>query len=71
MQTRSGFISEEQLVNAARRHIRESSKALKVDVRTRTEVKAPGGVPDMVMFRKIDRSVHYVITVEFKLRDWR
>jgi hypothetical protein len=37
----------------------------------RHEVRAPGGIPDLVFFLSKNDSLDYVITVEFKLSDWR
>ncbi len=38
---------------------------------TQPEVRAPGGVPDYIVYRSIDNSIHYLIAVEFKLKNWR
>lgn len=66
-----GFKSEAQMVHCGRRLIRQALKGLEVSVRTRYEVPAPGGVPDLVIFSKQRSTVLYVVTVEFKLRHWR
>jgi hypothetical protein len=67
----NGFRSEAELVRRGRRLIREALHSLQRDVRTRYEVPAPGGVPDLVIFSKKGQAVQYVVTVEFKLGDWR
>lgn len=37
----------------------------------KAEVRAPGGVPDYVLYRYLHTSVHYVVAIEFKLSNWR
>lgn len=37
---------------------------------TQSEVRAPGGIPDYVIYRSIDNSIHYLIAIEFKLKNW-
>jgi hypothetical protein len=66
-----GFRSEAELVRRGRRLIRQALRNLEKDVRTRYEVPAPGGVPDLVIFSKNGQAVRYVVTVEFKLGDWQ
>lgn len=65
------FASEAQLVRLGRRLMRAALRDARGPVRTRSEVPAPGGIPDLVVFAHRGRQLHYVITVEFKLRDWR
>src|SRR5699024_8837782 len=38
---------------------------------TKPEVRAPGGVPDYIVYRSVNNSIHYLIAVEFKLKNWR
>jgi hypothetical protein len=66
-----GFRSEAELVRRGRRLIKEALRSLETDVRTRYEVPVPGGVPDLVIFSKKGQAVQYVVTIEFKLGDWR
>jgi hypothetical protein len=66
-----GFRSEAELVQRGRRLIRRAVRSIEGEVRTRYEVPAPGGVPDLVIFSKEGRAVQYVVTVEFKLGNWR
>jgi hypothetical protein len=42
-----------------------------VNTKTRSEVAAPGGVPDLTLYIKHGRAVRYVVTFEFKLANWR
>ncbi len=70
-QTASGFQSEAALVQKGRRLIRGALRNVDGQVRTRYELPAPGAVPDLVIFSKSSNEVQYVITVEFKLSDWR
>ena len=65
------FASEAQLVRSGRRLVRAALRDVRGTIRTRYEVPAPGGVPDLVMFVHDGRQVYYVVTMEFKLRDWR
>ena len=65
------FTSEEQLARSSRRIIRAALTRLEGSIRTRNEVPAPGSVPDLVIFAGYRSDVRYVISVEFKLRDWR
>lgn len=37
---------------------------------TQSEVRAPGGIPDYVIYRSIEDSIHYLIAIEFKLKNW-
>jgi len=67
----NSFQSEAELVQRGRRLIKEAVRSLEQDVRTRYEVPAPGGVPDLVIFSRKGQAVQYVVTVEFKLYDWR
>ena len=67
----AGFKSEAELVRRGRRLIRGAAQSLGKKIRTRYEVSAPGGVPDLVVFSRQRQSVQYVVTVEFKLSDWR
>ncbi len=65
------FASEAQLVRSGRRLVRAALRDARGLIRTRYEVAAPGGVPDLVVFACRRRQLHYVITMEFKLRNWR
>lgn len=65
------FASEAQLVRTGRRLVRAALRDIGGPIRTRYEVPAPGGIPDLVMFAYRRRQLYYVVTIEFKLRDWR
>lgn len=65
------FASERQLVRVGRRAIRESVRDMGLSVRCLYEVRAPGGIPDLVMLALGACSLCYVVTVEFKLNDWQ
>ena len=41
------------------------------DLHVKAEVRAPGGVPDYVLYRYVPDTMHYLIAVEFKLANWR
>lgn len=67
-----GFSSESQLVRQGRRLIRQVLAAVGDSAtRARYEVTAPGSVPDLVLFSRKGRSVQYVVSIEFKLSNWR
>lgn len=65
------FASEAHLVRSGRRAVRAALRDIGGRFRTRYEVRAPGGVPDLVVFGYGGRRLYYVVAVEFKLRDWR
>jgi hypothetical protein len=66
------YRTEAELARRGRRVIRDALTSVgAAGVRTRSEVQAPGGVPDLVIYRRQSNEVHYVVTVEFKLRNWR
>jgi hypothetical protein len=67
----NAFRSEAQLARSSRRVIRAALAELEGSIRTRNEVAAPGSVPDLVIFAGCRSDVRYVVSVEFKLRDWR
>ena len=66
-----GFRSEAELVRCYSRLIHEAINNLDLNVGTQYEVSAPGGVPDLVIFNEERHALQYVITVEFKLSNWR
>ena len=68
---RRQFASEAQLVRAGRRLVRTALRKIGGPIRTRYEVPAPGGIPDLVMFAYREKQLYYVVTIEFKLKDWR
>lgn len=66
------FRSEAALARTGRRLVREAiDTACASDTKVRYEVPAPGGVPDLVMYRRDKNTVLYVVTIEFKLENWR
>lgn len=71
MSTANGFKTEAQLVRYGRRLIRGALEELDISARVRYEVRAPGGVPDLVLFNKSSDRLSYVVTVEFKISAWR
>lgn len=71
MSRKGDFRSERHLVRVARSLIREALRETGVSARLRYEVGAPGGIPDLVLFRGSSKQLQYVVTVEFKLSDWR
>lgn len=67
-----GFASELQLARQGRRLIRKVLAAVGDSaIRARYEVTAPGSVPDLVLFSRRGRSLQYVVSIEFKLSNWR
>lgn len=66
-----GFRSEAELVRCYNHLIQEAINNLNLDVGTRHEVPAPGGIPDLVIFNEQGYALQYVITIEFKLSNWR
>lgn len=42
-----------------------------VGLNTQPEVRAPGGIPDYVIYRSINDTIHYMIAIEFKLKNWK
>ena len=66
-----GFTSEAQLVRSGRRLINSALKELDAPVATRYEVRASGSIPDLVIYSSCGYQLRYVVTVEFKLSNWR
>lgn len=64
------FVSEAQLARVGRRAIRSVLERTDQPIRTRNEVRGPGSIPDLVVFAREAEAVRYVVTVEFKLRNW-
>jgi len=69
--TTIGFQSEAELARCYSHLIQEAINNLNLTVSTRHEVSAPGGIPDLVIFNEYEDTLQYVITVEFKLSNWR
>lgn len=65
------FESEEKLARFGRREISQLTRHLGVKVNFKSEVKAVGCVPDLVVYLKENRKLSYVVTVEFKLSNWK
>ncbi len=65
------FRTEAALAAESRRRLRTALRAMDLSVHLRTEVPAPGAVPDLILFQKESRSISYVVTVEFKLSRWQ
>lgn len=66
------YRTEAELARRGRRVIRDALTSVgAAGIQTRSEVQAPGGIPDLVIYRRQSNEVHYVVTVEFKLRNWR
>ena len=66
-----GFRSEAELVRYYSHLVQEAIHNLNLDIGMQYEVSAPGGVPDLVIFHEERHALQYVITVEFKLSNWR
>jgi hypothetical protein len=71
MSVAGGFRTEEQLVKVGRRLIRRALRGIGASADVRYEVPAPGGIPDLVLFSGSRERIQYVVTIEFKLSDWR
>lgn len=65
------FSSENELARFATRAIRQAAKPIDSSIKIKTEVRAPGAVPDLVLFSKKHEAIRYVVTFEFKLSNWR
>lgn len=65
------FQSEKALARAARDVAQGLREELGRALGVRYEVPAPGGIPDLIFFLRDQEALDYVVTVEFKLRDWR
>jgi len=65
------FDSEEKMVRFGRREIRQLTEGLGVKVAIKSEVVGVGSIPDLVMFVKDNKKVSYVVSIEFKLSNWR
>ena len=37
---------------------------------TQPEVRTPGGIPDYLIYRSIGNTIHYLVAIEFKLKNW-
>lgn len=67
----SKFDSEAKMVRLGQARIRDLGKGADIVFSLRSEVKAPGCIPDVVMYAKNRRDILYVISLEFKLSNWR
>lgn len=66
------FGTERELALAVGRELRGGLDRPGVgSVKLRWEVPAPGCIPDMIMFSKHQQTILYVVSFEFKLKDWR
>lgn len=65
------FDSEANMVRLGQSKIRALGKGAGVSFSLRSEVKAPGCIPDVVIFTKDRRDVLYVVSLEFKLSKWK
>ena len=66
------FRSEAELVRTGRRVVRQALTSVGASlVKARYEVRAPGVVPDLILYSKRGKALRYVVTVEFKLSNWR
>lgn len=67
----NGFSSEKSLVDFSRRILNTYNVNAKRAIKLRAEVKAPGCIPDVILYHKQGSGLHYVISIEFKLQNWR
>jgi len=67
----SSFRSETELARLAGSVFEELKSNFQEKVAFKHEVQAPGGIPDLVVFHRTRHCVDYVVTVEFKLRNWQ
>lgn len=65
------FDSEAKLVSFGRKEINQLTKHIGVKVNVKSEVKAAGCIPDLVVYLKNSRKLCYVVTIEFKLSNWK
>lgn len=65
------FASERALVRSGTAILRSEFSDRDIDVRVRYEVQGRGAIPDVVFFRAGKSRLDYVVTVEFKLSNWR
>ncbi len=66
-----GFRSEAELARCYSLLIQEAINNLNLNIGMKYEVSAPGSIPDLVIFNEEMHALQYVITVEFKLCNWR
>lgn len=71
MEESAAFRTEKHLARMGRTTLRMVIDQLPARVEFRKEVQAPGAVPDLMLFRRIRGDLTYVISVEFKLKNWR
>ena len=65
------FNSEKNMARFGRKLLVQSASHHGQCVYIASEVKAVGCVPDLVFYLKENRSVSYVVSIEFKLSNWR
>jgi len=67
----ANFSSELLLAEHAQALAKQTSGIASGSLHVKSEVKAPGAIPDLVFYKKIGKHVHYIISIELKLSDWR
>ena len=67
----ASFPSELQLGNVYSKLLMDEFSEFDGNVHFKMEVKAPGCIPDMIVFVECQNSIEYIITFEFKLRKWK
>lgn len=66
-----GFGTEAELASCFSNLMQETRNRLNLEVGMQYEVPAPGVIPDLVIYSEERHILQYVITVEFKLSNWR
>jgi hypothetical protein len=66
-----GFRTEGELAQRGQHLIQEALRRFGTRARSCREVAAPGAVADLVIYYEMRHAVTYVITIEFKLSNWR
>lgn len=67
----NSFGSELELSNFYSEIIQDAIIDFHLNVDFKLEVSAPGCRPDMILFDRKASNIHYLISFEFKLRNWR
>lgn len=65
------FRTETDLANSCDRIIKAIVQDHNLNLHCRYEVAAPGGIPDLVIFNRNEDSLQYLISIEFKLSNWK
>lgn len=67
----NGFRSEAELAKRGRYLLQTKLREVNKSIKVRCEVRAPGTIPDLILYSVSESRIDYVVTIEFKLSRWR